>query len=144
MAFLHGKTSKFQMDDSGGVLRDLSVYCDEVSLSRSIETAETTTFGVTGSAKTYLTGLVDATVSIKGKFDAGGATFVDAVIAGVLGQTATVSWEYQASNASPSATNPRYNGEGIVTSYEVSSPVGDVVSFSAEIQVTGVVTRSTS
>ena len=142
MAFLHGKTAKFQIDNSSGTLVDLSAYCEEVSLSRDIETAEVTTFG--NSAKAYITGLTDATISISGKFDANGASTVDSVLAGVLGQANTLTFEYQASNAAASATNPKYTGECICTSYEVSASVGDAVTFSAEFQCTGTITRATS
>jgi predicted secreted protein len=142
MAFLHGKSSFFSIDNAAGSPVDISAFCEEVSLSRSIETAETTTFG--SSAKSYIVGLTDATVSISGKFDAAGASTIDPVLSGILGQSATVTWAYRASSASKSSTNPEYTGEGIVTSYEVSGSVGDAVTFSAEVQVTGVVTRSTS
>lgn len=141
MAFLHGKSSYFAIDNSGGTLTDISAYCEEVSLSRSIETAETTTFG--NDAKTYITGLTDATVSISGKFDPASSA-IDDILSGILGQAATVSWAYRASDASVGVGNPEYQGEGIVTSYEVSGSVGDAVTFSAEVQVTGAVTRATS
>lgn len=140
MAFVHGKKSVFKIDNSAGTLTDISAFCEEVSLSRDIETAETTTFG--NDAKTYITGLTDATVSVSGKFDAGTASAVDPVLSGILGSASTVSWVYRANSASTSSTNPEYQGEGIVTSYEVSSAVGDAVTFSAEIQCTGAITRA--
>lgn len=137
MAFVHGKSAAFKLDDSGGTLRDLSTYLDEVSMPRDIETAETTTFQSSGSAKTYITGLTDATISISGKFDA----TADGYLAGVLGQAATLSFEY-----GPSGTTAgmiKYSGECIMTSYEVSSSVGDAVSASADFQITGAITRGT-
>ena len=140
MAFIHGKKSVFKIDNSGGSLIDISTYCEEVSLSRDIETAEVTTFG--DDAKEYITGLSDATISLSGKFDAGSASAVDAVLSGILGQDATVSWAYRVNSASVSATNPEYQGEGILTSYEVSGTVGDAVTFSAELQCTGAITRA--
>lgn len=142
MAFIHGKSSKFSIDNSGGSLVDLSAYIEQVSLSRSIETADVTQFG--NNAKQYIVGLTDASVSFSGKFDAAGASTVDAVLAGILGQSATVSWEYQPNSATVSATNPKYTGEGIVTSYEVSGSVGDTVSYSAQVQATGAITRATA
>lgn len=142
MAFIHGKKSVFKIDDVGGSLQDISAFCEEVSLSRDIETAEVTTFG--DDAKEYITGLSDATVSISGKFDAGNASAIDPVLSGVLGSASTVSWAYRVNSASTSATNPEYQGEGILTSYEVSGGVGDAVTFSAEIQCTGAIARATS
>ena len=143
MAFLHGKKAKFSIDNSAGTLKDLSTYCDDVSISRSFETGETTTFNSTGSAKTYVMGLSDATISIKGKFDASaGADSVDAVLSGIIGTDTTRSFEYKASNDTTASTNPAYTGECFCTKYDVSAPVGDVVSFSADFQVTGAVTRA--
>lgn len=142
MAFVHGKKSVFKVDDVAGSLTDISAFCEEVSLSRDIETAEVTTFG--DDAKEYITGLTDATVSISGKFDAGTASAIDPVLSGILGSASTVSWAYRVNSASTSATNPEYQGEAIMTSYEVSGSVGDAVTFSAEFQCTGAITRATA
>jgi len=69
---------------------------------------------------------------------------IDPVLSGILGSASTVSWAYRISNATIGATNPEYQGEGILTSYEVSGTVGDAVTFSAEIQCSGAITRATS
>lgn len=137
MAFVHGKSAVFKLDDSGGTLRDLSSYLDDLSFPRDIETAETTTFGVAGSAKTYIVGLSDATISISGKFD----STADGYLAGVLGQSATLSFEYGPAGSTGGLV--KYSGECIMTSYEVSASVGDVVTASADFQVTGQITRGT-
>lgn len=137
MAFRHGKNAVFKVDNSGGSLTDISAYLTDVSLPRSIETAETTTFGVTGGAKTYVTGLNDSTISISGRFD----STVDAHLVAILGQEATVSFEY--GPAGSTAGYIKFTGEAIVTKYDLSSPVGDVVSFSCDMQVSGPVTRAT-
>jgi hypothetical protein len=137
MAFVHGKSAVFKLDDSGGTLRDLSSYLDDIGFPRDIETAETTTFGVAGSAKTYIVGLSDATISISGKFDA----TADGYLAGVVGNSATLSFEY--GPAGSTGGNVKYTGECIMTSYEVSASVGDVVTASADFQVTGQITRTT-
>lgn len=142
MAFVHGKKSLFKIDNVAGTPVDLSAFMDEVGLPRSIETAETTTFG--NDAKTYITGLSDATVSLSGKFDAGSASAVDSVLSGILGSASTVSWAYRVNSASVSTTNPEYQGEGILTSYEITGSVSDAVTFSAELQVSGAVTRATA
>lgn len=137
MAFVHGKSAVFKLDDSGGTLRDLSAYLDDLGFPRDIETAETTTFGVAGSAKTYIVGLSDATISISGKFD----STADGYLAGVLGQSATLSFEYGPEGSASGKV--KYSGECIMTSYEVSASVGDVVTASADFQVTGQITRGT-
>lgn len=135
MAFVHGKSAVFKLDDSGGTLRDLSSYLEDVSFPRSIETAEVTTFG--SSAKSYITGLTDATISLSGKFD----STADGYLAGVVGQSATLSFEY--GPAGSTGGNVKYLGECILTSYEVGATVGDAVTATVELQVTGAITRTT-
>jgi hypothetical protein len=140
MAFKHGKATVFKMDNSAGSLTDLSAYMDEVGFPRETEAAETTTFGK--QDKTYIVGLSDSSFSCSGKAD----VTCDGVIEGAraalsAGTIDTVSFEY---GPSGSATGqPKYSGEALITSYEQSSPVGDVVTFSLALQVTGVVTRGT-
>ena len=135
MAFGHGKSAVFKLDDSGGSLRDLSTYINEASMPRDIETAETTAFGA--SAKAYITGLTDATISFSGMFDA----TADGYLAGVVAQAATLSFVY--GPAGNTGGFVKYEGECFLTSYEVSTAVGDAVQASASLQVTGAVTRTT-
>ena len=131
--FRHGKSTSFKVDNSGGSLTDISNTLTDVSFPRSVDTAETSAFG--DSAKTYIVGLSDATVSVSGNYDA----TVDAHLAGVLGQAATLSFEYGPEGST--STFVKYTGECILTSYEKSGAIGDVVTYSAEFQVTGAVTR---
>ena len=131
--FRHGKSTVFKVDNSGGTLTDISNTLTDVSFPQTVETAETTSFG--SSAKTYIVGLTDSTISASGNFDA----TVDAHLGGILGQSATVSFEYGPEGST--AGQVKYSGEAILTSYEKSGAVGDVVTYSAEFQVTGAVTR---
>lgn len=133
--FTHGKATVFKVDNSGGTLTDISNVLTDVSFPQTVETAETSSFG--SSAKTYVVGLSDATVSVSGNFDA----TVDAHLSGILGQAASVSFEYGPEGLATG--DAKYTGECILTSYEKSGAVGDVVTFSAEFQVTGAVTRGT-
>jgi len=133
--FRHGKSTVFKVDNSGGTLTDISNTLTDVSFPQSVDTAETSTFG--SSAKSYVVGLTDSTLSISGNFDA----TVDAHLAAVLGQAASLSFEYGPEGST--ATYVKYTGECILTSYEKSGAIGDVVSYSAEFQVTGAITRGT-
>lgn len=132
--FVHGKSTNFTLDDTAGSVRDLSNTLTSVDFPESIETAETTAFG--SSAKSYIVGLSDATVSLSGIWDA----TVDGYIAGGA-EPASRSFVY--GPAGSTAGNVKYTGEAIVTSYSISNPVGDVVTYSVDLQVTGVVTRTT-
>jgi hypothetical protein len=141
MPFVHGKSAYVLVEDgsgSTGTDRDISAYCDNVSHPFSVETAETTTFGK--SHKTYIGGLRDTTVSISGKWDA----TLDGYLAGssgILGYNGTRTMAV--GPAGSTAGNIKYTFEVIMTSYEVSAPVGDVVTFSAEFQVSDTPTRGT-
>lgn len=134
MPFVHGKSADFRIDNSGGSLTDISAYCDSVDFPITADTAEVTTFG--DSSKEYVVGLKDATISISGSWDA----TADAVLAAIVGGAAG---SFQYGPAGSTATNIKYTGECICTSYQVNAPVGDKVTFSAEFQVTGNVTRGT-
>lgn len=133
MPFVHGKTADFRVDNSGGSLTDISAYCDSVDFPATADTAEVTTFG--DSSKEYIAGLKDATISISGSWDA----TADGVLAAIVG----VSGSFQYGPAGVTGGNIKYTGEAICTSYTVNAPVGDKVTFSAEFQVTGAVTRGT-
>ena len=138
--FKHGKNAFFALDGTAASLVNISDTLNEISMPREIETAETTAFG--NNDKTYITGLGDATVSLSGMFDATLNTMIAGNIANLKsGSVSSLTFEYgPAGSASP---QPKFTGEALVTSYEVSSPVGDVVTFSLELQVTGGITGST-
>jgi hypothetical protein len=131
--FRHGKNASFKVDNSGGSLTNISDTLNSVTFPREIETLETTSFG--SSTRSYVVGFSDATISIEGSFDA----TVDAHLAGILGQEASVSFEYGPEGTT--AGQVKYTGEAFMTSYETSAGVGDIVTYSAEFQVTGAVTR---
>jgi hypothetical protein len=131
--FRHGKNASFKVDNSGGTLTNISDTLNSVTFPREIETLETTSFG--SSTRSYVVGFSDATISIEGSFDA----TVDAHLAAILGQEASVSFEYGPEGTT--AGQVKYTGEALMTSYETAAGVGDIVTYSAEFQVTGAVTR---
>lgn len=128
MAFIHGKSAIVLHND-----QNLSQYFNDASTSRSIETAETTAFGA--SAKTYIVGLQDGTISLSGMFD-GAANAIDAEMTAIIG-TNDGSIVTIAVGGSLAIGERVLSAGGELTSYEVTSPVGDVVSANAEIQVDG-------
>lgn len=131
--FAHGKSTDFALDDTGGSSRNISDTLTDVSFPQTIDTAETTAFG--SSNKSYIVGLKDTTISVSGIWDA----TVDGYISGT--EPATRSFIY--GPAGSTGGNVKYTGECIMTNYAVSNPVGDVVTFSIDLQVTGAVTRGT-
>jgi hypothetical protein len=133
--FRHGKSTVFKVDNAAGTLTNISDTLTDVGFPQTVDTAETSTFG--SSAKSYVVGLTDSSLSISGNFDA----TVDAHLAGVLGQAATLSFEYGPEGSTNGFV--KYTGECILTSYDKSGAIGDVVTYSAEFQVTGAITRGT-
>lgn len=131
--FVHGKSTHFSIDDTGGSARDISNTLTSVDFPETIETAETTAFGST--SKSYIVGLRDATLSVSGIWDA----TVDGYFIG----TEPASRTFVYGPAGSTGGFVKYTGECILTSYAISNPVGDVVTFSADFQVTGNVTRNT-
>ena len=113
MAFVHGKNSVFKLDNSGGSLTDISTYVNNVDFPETADVAETSTLG--SSNKSFVVGLKDATIGLAGLWDA----TADAIFGAVVGQTATLSFEY-----SPEGTasgKVKYTGEAILTKYAISS-----------------------
>ena len=135
MAFVHGKDSVFKLDNASGTLTDISTYVNNVDFPETADVAETTVLGKDN--KTYIVGLKDATISLGGLWD----STADAIFGAVLGQSATLSFEYSPEGTGSGAV--KYTGETILTNYAISSPVGDVVAYSADLQVSDAVTRGT-
>ena len=131
--FVHGKSTDFELDDTGGTSRSLANTLTDVSFPQTIDTAETTAFGSTN--KSYIVGLKDTTISVSGIWDA----TVDGYISG----TEPASRTFIYGPAGSGSGNVKYTGEAIMTNYSVSNPVGDVVTYSVDLQVTGAVTRGT-
>jgi hypothetical protein len=122
--FAHGKNVNIFVNEF-----DFSTYFNDVSATSSIETAETTAFG--SSAKEYIVGLQDGTVSLSGMFD-GTTTGTDVVFSAVLGSTTKQLVVVAPSGNSVGATAIVLEADN--TSYEVSGAVADVVQTSAEFQ----------
>ncbi len=131
MAFLHGKSISVLVNDT-----NLSSFLNDASVTYNAETAETTAFG--DSAKTYIIGLSDGTISLSGMYE-GSSTGFDAAITSSLAASneATTSIFY----GTPAAGLRTSMAGGLINSYDISTPVGDVVSASLDIQVDGGVTQ---
>lgn len=129
MAFIHGKDAAVIHGAN-----PLTSFLNDGSVSQDIETAETTAFGVAGGAKTYIVGLRDATLSASGLFD-GTASAVDEVLTASIGSDTLAPVLFAQSGIA--VGNGCYILQAKTTSYEVSAPVGDVVSVSYDAQADG-------
>lgn len=132
--FSTGKAAVFEIDDTAGTTRDISDVLNSVDFPETTDTAEVTAFGA--SSRSYIVSLESATISISGMYDA----TVDGYLKGGT-EPASRTFTFKPGVSSGDAI---YSGECILTSYSLSSPVGDVNTFSADFQVTGTVTRTTT
>lgn len=138
MAFVAARNSAFKLDNAAGSLTDISAYVDSVGgIANTTDMLDTTVFGST--SKTFATGLRNGdTITVSGKWD----STLNTQITGLLGLSASSTFEY--SPAGTTAGLPKVSGECFVASYEVSSSVADLVTFSMSLQITGAVTHGTN
>lgn len=145
MSKIHGKDTYFAIGAAADdTLQDISDHLNSVERSLNRDTAESTGFSPTGGFKTYVAGLKDGTVSVEGQYD-GAAGAVDEVLEAIMNEDEPRSWEFgpegSATGAPRKSGGPNGGGaagEGaLLNTYDISSPIGDVVSFSAEFQITG-------
>lgn len=94
MAGTHSKLSVVKLDTSGGVLTDISAYCDKCEMPQELDEQEVTTFGAT-AYKDFIAGYASGKVSLAGPWtrtlDQHMAPIYAAFKAGTL---TSVSFEY--------------------------------------------------
>lgn len=137
---IHGKDSVFKIEDSAAsTLRDLSSNLTNVAFSRQNDTHDTTAFGAEGH--TFIAGLTNGKITLTGWTTHTATTGTLTVLDSLLGlDDITVSWEYDPHGTATGT--PKYTGECILESLDVSDPVADLVSFVAVLQISGDVTKA--
>lgn len=128
MAKIHSKNVAFSLDGSS-----LSGYSNSITFTRTTDSHDTSTFGQ--DSKTYQAGLTDATATIEGFYDSTAVTGPAALFKGIQAVGDAVPLVY-----TPEGTTtgkPKATVDAIVTSYQESSAVADMVMFSADLQCTG-------
>ena len=140
MAKVAGRGSYFAIKDAAagaGTLRNLSDHITNVDFPQEVSALEVT--GLSDTDRKYIVGLANSSFSISGFWD-DAANNVDAVFAAIL-KAVDVDFEYGPEGSA--STKRKYSGDCMVTRYSVSSPVDGVVGFTADIQISGAVTRGT-
>lgn len=125
MAFVHGKGTVVKIGST-----DISAYSNSVTFSRTADTHDVTCFGKT--AKVYAPGLKDGTASIEGVYDNTAVSGPSALFRPLVG-AASVVLVYRPEGTG--TTKPEAEVAGLVNSYEESSPVADMVTWTAELQL---------
>lgn len=127
-SFRHGKLTRVFMNG-----KDASPFLNSAELSIGVDTKETSAFGTT--AKTYIPGIREQSMTIGGMYD-GTAAALDEVMVGLHATDPTypVTLFYDAGIAVGRVCRL---AEVRQTSYDTSSPVDDIVSVSGELQIDG-------
>jgi len=121
MAFVHGKDSVIYFDNN-----DFGQYFNNVDFTRTADVAETTAFG--NDNKNYISGDKDGTISFTGMFD----STADATLQPYLGSSTNTDVCIGADGITDGKSI--FFGTGVITNYGQSSPVGDVVGTSVDLQ----------
>ncbi len=138
MTFFDSKVSKFSIDDSADLPRDLSAYLTEIrGLPGPRSLNEVTALGDSGAK--FIPGLEDVTVNLRGLFDDTATAGPDAVLGPLRTNTTPVTFEYGPEGTAVGGV--KYSGTCWVTLYELRSRVGNLVEWLATLQVEGTVTR---
>jgi hypothetical protein len=133
MAFTHGRLTVIKIN---GV--DISAFTDNTEEEDGVETHDVTTYGAL--RKAYSTGLGDGTFTIGGTYD-DGATGPRAILKPLLAAgTAPVEFIYRPEGTGAGKTQMTVNV--LVSSYKQTSPVGEMVKWTAELQMSGNVTEA--
>jgi hypothetical protein len=136
----HGKDAAVYLTDTGATQRNLTAFCDNVEVSWEVDIAESTTFG--SNHRTKIKGLEDTTFTLSGKFDNAGTGTPDQWLAALVqGTVASTFFIFPNGSA---ASRPYDTGSAWLTSYTKSIPVDDIVTWSADFEVTGRPTRGTA
>lgn len=135
MAFKEGRNSYFTFNG----LNLTSSLASEVRDAMSGESLDASTIG--NAWKAFLQGQASLQFSVSGVWDNGTATTnLDAVLFNNINNGGTKLWEFMPGGSASSV--PLYKGNGFVTAYEISAPVGDKVGFSCTIQGSDTPARS--
>lgn len=123
MAFIHGKGAVVTLDGD-----DLSAFANNITFNRSADSHDVTTFGK--NSHVYQGGLGDGTAEITGIYD-DSATGPRAIIEPLLGTVVELTWK----PAGTGSTKPLDTVDVLVTAYEETAPVADMISWSCKLQL---------
>ncbi|RQW83556.1 hypothetical protein [Micromonospora globispora] len=132
MAFVHGMNTVITV-----AAKDISAYCKTSSFELSADVHETTGYGKT--AKTRQGGLLDGKFTCGGTYDSTASTGPRAALKPLLGTSVAVVRKPEGTGTG----KPSDAFSGVLTKYVETSPVDDMVTWSAEFEISDVVTTTT-
>jgi hypothetical protein len=132
MARVHGKGTYNSLDGN-----DLSGHGTSSEYSRKADTHDTTVYGVDDHL--YEGGLGDGTVKLDGLYDTSASAGPRAVIQPLIGSSVTFVRRPEGTGTG----KPQDSMTVVVMEYSESSPVADMVKWSASLQISGAITSTT-
>jgi hypothetical protein len=126
MAFIHGKATFVSIDAD-----DLSSFGTAVEFNRSADAHDVTTFGNNSHRKHG--GLKDGTATINGIYDNTASTGPQAVLEPLLGTVVELIYRPEGTGSGL----PERTVDVLVTTYNESSPVADMVTWTCEVEFDG-------
>lgn len=130
MAFVHGKNTFISLNGS-----DLSAFTNASELNRSADIHDVTTYGKNSHVK--LGGLGDGKASMSGIYD-NGATGPRDIIEPLVGTTVTLVRRPEGTGSGL----PQDSVSVVVAGYVETAPVADMVTWSAELELSDEVTST--
>jgi hypothetical protein len=131
MAMIHGKVGAILIGTA-----DCSAFTNSIDWDTSADTSDVTTFGATGHV--YFGGLTDGKVKLAGLYDNTAVTGPRAAVQALLGQS--VAFKYRPEGVGTG--KPQSSCAVIVNSYKESVPVADMITWEAELTISGAVTTA--
>lgn len=126
MSRVHGKNTVVKVDAN-----DLSQYTDTSELPRTADSHDVTTYG--NDSHRYDGGLLDGTFTMSGTYDNTATTGPQAVLRPLLGTVVPIIRQPEGTGIGKAQDS--FNA--LMTKYTETSPVADMVKWSAEFQIDG-------
>ena len=140
MAFADGSDGFFSIVDTGAQARDMSPYINEVGGLPGPRALNDVT-GLGDAGRKSSPGIQDVKISLRGSWNEIANVSPDVVLGALRTHTAPTAFIY---GPEGNATQDiKYSGTCWVVTYELRSRVGNLVEWSASLQVEGTVTRGT-
>lgn len=130
MAFVHGKNTVIKLNAV-----DISAFCNTSTFTRTADSHDVTCYGQENHV--YVGGLGDGTSSIGGVYD-NGATGPRDVIEPLIGTNVTLVRQPEGAGSG----RPQDSVDALVVNYVETNPVADMVTWTAELQLSGAVTST--
>lgn len=131
VAFTHGRLTVLTV-----ATKDISLATKTSNFSGSADVHDTTGYGL--ASRTKAGGLKDGKFTASGTYDTTASTGTPTALEGLEGTTQAIIRKV----AGTGSGKPQESFSGVLSKFDVSAPVDDMVTWSAEWDVTGDVVRT--